>query len=212
VLTEPDERTRFKKLVALSDGPEPLPASVAVSIDHLIEGLGHQLPDVTSDTPDHAIGSAAIGLTAIGEAGSELEPEPEPSEPVQKTDRSAEAKRLAAEGDSAYKAGKRNEAERLYQRSLALDGNNLDALIGLHRLSFDRGDFKDALTYAKQALALRPKRGDLNLYVGDACMKVLDYGCARTHYEQANTLGNKQAVKRLRMLDERLGKLDEGDP
>jgi tetratricopeptide (TPR) repeat protein len=130
-------------------------------------------------------------------------------EPAPKPDASAIAKQLAAEGDAAYKAGEREEAERLYQRCLARDANNLDALVGLHRLSFDRGHFKDALAYAKQALALQPKRGDLNLYVGDACMKVLDYDCARTHYEQANTLGNKQAAKRLRMLDERLG---TGDP
>jgi tetratricopeptide (TPR) repeat protein len=211
-LTASDEQTRLEKLVELSAEPERLPASVAVSIDHLLAGLGHELPSVTDDAAGHAIGSVATELAQIGEAVARLDQrlEAEPAEePSNEPDRSAEAKQLAAQGDAAYKDGDREEAERLYQRSLAFDGNNVAALVGLHRLNFDHGDFKDALAYAKKALALRPKRSDLNLYVGDSCMKVLDYGCARTHYQQANTLGNKQAAQRLRMLDERLG---TGDP
>jgi hypothetical protein len=43
-------------------------------------------------------------------------------------------------------------------------------------------------------------------------MKVLDYSCARSHYEQAQQLGSKQATQRLSMLDERVGAASEGGP
>ena len=69
-----------------------------------------------------------------------------------------------------------------------------------------RAEYKDALTYGKRALALRPKRGSIAVSVGDACVKVLDYACARQHYKTALELGDSRATARLQMLDKRVGK------
>jgi tetratricopeptide (TPR) repeat protein len=215
-LTEPDEQARLKALVEISEDPEQLPSSVALSIDQLIAGLRGDQPKQAGEPLEYVIDPVEITAEPFAVA-DDVELEQAPSEssskpaPSKKSAR-AEAAMLATQGDEAYESGQRDEAERLYQRSLQLDGDNLAALIGLHRINFDHGQFKDALAYAKQALALRPKRSDLNLYVGDSCMKVLDYNCARSHYEHALELGSKQASQRLRMLDERLGTPHEGGP
>jgi tetratricopeptide (TPR) repeat protein len=218
VLAEPDDRVRLGALQAMAGERDRLPTSVAISIDQLIDDLEREHLVTEAPAPTHALGSAPVESeteAAIDEESAASDPEPialklSPAEPSP-TRASAEANELALAGDSAYQSGLRDEAKRLYQRSLALDGNNLAALIGLHRLSFDRGEFKDALTYAKRAQTLRPKRGDLHVYVGDSCMKVLDYGCARTHYQRAEELGDRQAAQRLRMLDQRLGVAEQED-
>ncbi|KIG17700.1 serine/threonine protein kinase [Enhygromyxa salina] len=107
---------------------------------------------------------------------------------------------------SAYRALDLDRAANLYHRVLDLDAHNVTALVGLHHISFDRGEFKDALRYAEKAAQLRPKRGDLHLFMGDACMKVFDYGRARDHYERADQLGDRQAQQRIAFLDDLLGK------
>ncbi|HVI01597.1 MAG TPA: hypothetical protein VM869_22935, partial [Enhygromyxa sp.] len=213
-LSHPDRRARIEALVEISSDPEQLSAGVRTSIDRLIEELDPSHPHVAPEPPTQAAIASSVGLPPQDAAAIEPAPErpesrPKPT-PLDKQAARTEAATLASSGDDSYRAGLRDEAERHYQRALELDGDNLAALVGLHRISFDRGHFKDSLTYAKQALALRPKRNDLNLYVGDACMKVLDYACARTHYEAAEQLGSKHATQRLHMLDERLGTPNEG--
>src|SRR5690606_3061002 len=175
-LAEPDEQERLEALVAISEQRDQLPTSVAVSIEQLLDQLDPH--PVEAGSSRHATGStgsigldgsaglaglaglasaepdAAIADAALVEDRSTPKPEPHPA-----TRSPAEAAELTRDGDIAYHAGHRDDAERLYQRSLELDGKNLDALIGLHRLSFDRSDFNAALTYARRAQSLRPKRG-----------------------------------------------------
>ena len=52
-----------------------------------------------------------------------------------------------------------SEAERLYHRALEQDRNNVAAIVGLYDLHFDRAEFRDALGYAKRALALQRQHG-----------------------------------------------------
>jgi hypothetical protein len=42
--------------------------------------------------------------------------------------------------------------------------------------------------------------------VGDACVKVLDYSCARAHYKKAKQLNHPDGAQRMAMLDQRVGK------
>ena len=95
------------------------------------------------------------------------------------------ARDLAGRASAAYGSGNIEQARKLFQQALEADRNNVDALLGLYDLHFDRAEYKDALTYGKRALALRPKRGSIAVSVGDACVKVLDYACARQHYNLA---------------------------
>ena len=116
------------------------------------------------------------------------------------------SKKLARSATSAYNSGKSKEAERLYRQALAKSARNVDALIGLHNIYFDRSDYRKALEYAERAVKVRPSQGSLRIYAGDACMKTLNYKCARKHYTQAKSLGVAKASKRLERLDEQTGK------
>jgi tetratricopeptide (TPR) repeat protein len=207
-LAATDEQSVIAALDALDTSR--LSATNAAAIDRL-RGVDHNDQDRVMLAVRHG-GAPIIGEPISSQdAATAVEPAPANEahddakpEPIAGRDRST-AKTLVTSGKAAYQTGDLDEAKRAFHRALAADGSNLEALIGLHRIHFDRGDFKDALTYAKKALTLRPKRGDLNLYVGDSCMKVLDYGCARSHYQRAAEAGDSRAPARLRMLDDRLG-------
>jgi len=213
ILAQPDSQARLAGLVTIHADAEQLPASVAASLDRLIEDLERELPEgaVQVSRADGQRGSMPDQAERAEPTDAPLENtdaeplETKQAEPSDTARNRSESAALASRAKSAYLAGHGNEAERLYHRSLELDGSSAAALLGLHHLHFDRGNYKDALAYAKKARALQPNRADLNLYVGDSCMKVLDYSCARTHYERAAKLGDEQASQRLKMLAERLG-------
>ena len=203
-LAEPDQRQRLDALVELYADADALPSSVAASLDQLIDELERQVPGPTPPSPVEEPAVAGPVVTAP-EHAPEPDPTPDPDPVDDSSAARARAAALAERGDKAFRAGERDEAERLYQRAIELDRRCLAALTGLHRIHFDRGGFKDALRYAERALAVRPNRGELALDVGDSCMKVLDYACARRHYERAAELGVARATQRLALLAERLG-------
>ena len=112
----------------------------------------------------------------------------------------------ASEGSSAYKAGKLDQAERLFHQALALDRGNAAALAGLAELAFDRGQYRDTVKYGKLAVAKQPSSAKLRLLLGDAYFKIVDYSNAREQYRKAKELGSDSADARLARLDSKLGK------
>ena len=96
------------------------------------------------------------------------------------------------------------EAERLFERSLAQDSRSVAALAGLAELYFNRGAYARALTVGERAIKLAPDDAGLHILVGDAAFKVFRYDDARAIYERARALGHKEAARRIAKLDARL--------
>jgi tetratricopeptide (TPR) repeat protein len=144
-------------------------------------------------------------IESESETEGEIESETEGPEPQPRKHDGAKAKTIVVSAATAYEAGNDRDAETLFHQALGHDRRNVEALVGLHQIHFDRGEWRQALDFARRAASLRPKRPDLQMFVGDSCMKVLDYDCAREHYENAQQLGDTRAKQRLRILAERLG-------
>jgi tetratricopeptide (TPR) repeat protein len=200
-LADEDPQVRIATLEAMLSGEgEGLSPRSAAEVAKLIENLEVAAePDVVADAGD-------------SDPNSQL-PAPSPvrsSDAVDhnKTPRGAGPQAptgMVAEAIDAYHSGQFDEAARLFHRALEHDMNNVDALVGLHRISYDRAQYRDARRYVEGAARLRPKRADLQLFAGDSCMRLLDYACARTRYERAKQLGAPEAMERLGALDDRGG-------
>jgi tetratricopeptide (TPR) repeat protein len=218
-LAEPDPEQRIIEMEAARDSPQ-VPAHTAADIDRLIVDLAGK-PTIEPEPPPQvepkgpfvaALETASeteggvAGETegdVAGETDGDVAGETEDPTPTEAKRPKSDASVSLAK--AAYDSGRDRDAETLFHRVLAQDKRNVDALVGLHRIHFDRGEWRQALEFARRAAALRPKRPDLQMYVGDSCMKVLDYGCARTHYESAKKLGDTRAQQRLQILADRLG-------
>jgi cytochrome c-type biogenesis protein CcmH/NrfG len=56
------------------------------------------------------------------------------------------------------------------------------------------------MSAAREAVRTRPNDADLQLLLGDACVKTLRYADARKAYQKAQTLGHSKAAARLESL------------
>jgi tRNA A-37 threonylcarbamoyl transferase component Bud32 len=213
-LAETDQQLLVEKLTAVRDDRRRRTLDVD-EIDRLLVDLGAE-PEPEPEpepvvafvppppAPDFGLGPGS------GETEGEIEAEtegPDPAAPdgVSTQEGTAKAKSAVVAATAAYEAGSDREAETLFHQALARDRRNLDALVGLHRIHFDRGEWRQALDFARRAVVLRPKRSDLQMFVGDSCMKVLDYDCAQKYYATAQQLGDPRAKQRLHILADRLG-------
>jgi tRNA A-37 threonylcarbamoyl transferase component Bud32/tetratricopeptide (TPR) repeat protein len=225
-LAESDPQQRIEKLTAVRDDRRRKKLDVD-DVELLLVGLGAQSEAEPAEAtpaplPDIVPGEGEAGDETEPEPGEpesesgETEPEPESGEtddadPTLETDTDSgkqgatKAKSTVTSAKAAYDAGHDADAERLFHQALAHDRRNLDALVGLHRIHFDRGQWRQALDFARRAASLRPKRAELQMFVGDSCMKVLDYDCARAHYLAMQRLGDARAAQRLHILEARLG-------
>ena len=153
------------------------------------------------------------GTEDMGETGEAEATEPEALEAIDEPgaeDKGGGSKessaKLVRSAQKAYDAGRSDDAERLYRKALARNAKDVDALVGLHRIHFDRRDYRKALDFAQRAAKVKPKRGQLHMYVGDSCAKIFDWTCARKHYNTALSLGVSRAKSRLEFVDEQSGK------
>lgn len=116
-----------------------------------------------------------------------------------------EAKAEAKAGRAALRRGSYGVAEKAFHRALAKDGRNETALAGLSEIYFERGAYQKALSYAKKAAGVAPKRGSIRMQLGDAYFKVHRYDAARKEYETAKKLGAKGAARALERVESRIG-------
>jgi tetratricopeptide (TPR) repeat protein len=112
----------------------------------------------------------------------------------------AKASELAAQGEAALKAGRRAEAEGLFNNAISFDRKCARALIGLSDIHFDRGSTQGAQRYAEQAVSVAPGNGTYRIKLGDAYYNALRYRDALTQYEKALTDGEAKAKAEQRIV------------
>src|SRR5580692_7427276 len=92
---------------------------------------------------------------------------------------------LAARAESFEQQGKLDDAAATYRQILQLDPRSVAALNRLGALSVARQQFRAGIEYYRRALAVSPREFATNLNLGIACIKMGDYGSARTPLEIA---------------------------
>jgi len=117
----------------------------------------------------------------------------------------AKAGELARQGSAALTAGRRAEAEGLFNQAVSFDRRCAEALIGLSDIFFDRGSSTKAQKYAEQAVAVAPNNSSYRIKLGDAYYNALRYRDALTHYEKAQQLGDAKAGPRIAKVKAKLG-------
>ena len=115
------------------------------------------------------------------------------------------AAELAKEGMAALQAGKRGEAESLFNQAIAYDHRNGTALMGLSDVYFDRSANNKAVLYAERAVKAAPGNGRYRIKLGDAYFKVLRYRDALKQYQSAKKSGESRADARIQKVQAKLG-------
>ena len=115
------------------------------------------------------------------------------------------ASELASQGNAALAAGRRSEAEGLFNQAVSFDRRCAPALIGLSDIFFDQGSSTKAQKYAEQAVAVAPNNSSYRIKLGDAYYNALRYRDALTHYEKAQQLGDVKAGTRIAKVKAKLG-------
>jgi tetratricopeptide (TPR) repeat protein len=113
----------------------------------------------------------------------------------------ASAERLAARGRRALLLHRLEEAARLFRAALIYDRRDAGSLAGLAEVSFERGDYHEAVRWAARAVEAEPDAAKHRLSLGDAYLKVGRHTDARAEYEHALRLGSRRARERLVHLD-----------
>jgi len=152
---------------------------------------------VTEPTPPPAESPVELSAAPFVEAGP-TSLDPRVDEPVRDP---RAARKLLEQARTAVRGGDRKAAEGLFERALAQDSRNVDALAGLTDLHFHRGAYARALSFGLRACNLAPDDAALHLLVGDAAFKAFRVDAARTAYRRAQQLGHREAAGRLAKLD-----------
>jgi len=179
-----------------------VPTLVALPPD---EAVAVQSVDVPATEPPMKVDpgkivSAVTDVTAKEKAPVRSKRADDPSAPDP-----AAARQLAAQGTEALTAGRRSEAETLFNKAIGRDRRCAEALIGLSDIHFDRGSSEQAQNYAAQAVAVAASNSEYRLKLGDAYYKGARYQDALTQYETAQQLGNDKAGPRVAKARAKLG-------
>jgi tetratricopeptide (TPR) repeat protein len=75
-------------------------------------------------------------------------------------------------------------AEAAYRRSLALNPNYANALVGIAWVLSGRHEFEQSIEWANKALKVEPNRADAYGLLGDAATEMGDYDSAFEHYQK----------------------------
>jgi tetratricopeptide (TPR) repeat protein len=169
--------------------PEPVPDPDPVIVD----------PPVVE--PDPVVGKKPASK------GGKKKPDEDPEGEVEAASKRdpAKASELAGQGTAALNAGRRAEAEGLFNQAISHDRKCAEALIGLSDVYFDRGSSTKAQRYAEQAVAIAPNNGSYRIKLGDAYYNALRYRDALTQYEKAQSLGDSKAAPRIAKVKSKLG-------
>ena len=91
------------------------------------------------------------------------------------------------------------EAEALVRRALALDARNPHASEAMARISISRGDGAEGVSWARKAIAVRPRRPNYHVLLGEAYQLQGDAAQARAAWEEALRLdpNNRDAQRHL---------------
>jgi tetratricopeptide (TPR) repeat protein len=173
-------------------------------IEDLIRGSGAKPRRKRRKKPEPEVTPESEALPTPPEPETKEQPDPEEKTPRRRDTKAAAD--LVRKARAARRAGRANEAERLYHQALAQDNRSGAALIGLSDLYFDRSAHQKAVHFAEKAVAAAPRRASYRIKLGDAYFKILRYPDARRAYERAKELGHKDADQRLEKLRSKLGR------
>ena len=81
------------------------------------------------------------------------------------------------------KEGNKNEAEEILKRAQRIDSNDLDVLIGLAKLNFEKSENQIALDLLLKAKDLDPSRVEIYRILGDVYRKIGQSGLAAENYK-----------------------------
>lgn len=90
-------------------------------------------------------------------------------------------------------------AERLFRRATVLDGENPSGALGIARSHLGLGERQEALTWAKRALELDPKRADAAVALGDALAASEQLEAAQQQWQTALELEPQHRGARKRL-------------
>jgi tetratricopeptide (TPR) repeat protein len=174
------------------------------------EDLGAELEEVLLEEGEEAGGTDGDALTEAEEAALDDEKKKKArrraAAMLGKAKRNPKkASELAKQGMAALHAGKRGEAESLFNQAIAYDHRNGTALMGLSDVYFDRSANNKAVLYAERAVKASPGNGRYRIKLGDAYFKVLRYRDALKQYESAKKSGESRAVARIKKVQDKLG-------
>jgi tRNA A-37 threonylcarbamoyl transferase component Bud32/tetratricopeptide (TPR) repeat protein len=209
-LAEEDEAERTRKLTVLADRGE-VASSTTANLEKLagkpLVAVADDPPDPVEEPPPSEDEGAETGdeELVLGDEVPEdaTSPDVAPT-PESKRDR-GRAKKLAKRGKKALSSGNRSEATSLFQKALAADDRNTEALIGLSRVFFDGGDYAKSARYARKAVRLKPRKAAYRIRLGDAYYKAYKFGEARAQYQEADKLGHPDAKGRLAKVKGKTG-------
>ncbi len=187
-------------LTAPEPEPAPEPAPKVVEPEPTPEPAPE--PDPVIEVPDEPDPVTKKATSKPGKKRAEDTALDEPSEIKRDP---AKAGDLAGQGSSALGAGRRAEAEALFNQAISFDRRCAEALIGLSDIYFDRGSSTKAQKYAEQAVAVAPNNSSYRIKLGDAYYNALRYRDALTHYEKAQQLGDAKAGPRIAKVKSKLG-------
>jgi tetratricopeptide (TPR) repeat protein len=196
-LAEPDPEVRDEKVRRLLKSERPPADSTTRRLARLVGEHGGAPAREEDAAPERSFTQPP--RTATPARGSSA-----PHDDAPRRD-PATAKSEAAAGQSALRRGADADAEQAFHRALAKDSSNVTALVGLSEIHFQRGAYQKALSYAKKAAAVAPKRASIRMQLGDAYFKVHRYDDARREYEAAKKLGATAAASALARIDARVG-------
>ena len=204
-LATPDEAQREEKLQAAVGDVEARAASTQANLAALVDAETND-PKPKKNKGKRATpapstpASEVVADTDVDEGSDEATPPRSGGQSKQR------AKQLAKQGQQAQNQGQRREAENLFTRALAGDGNNTTALAGMCRLKYDQQQFRSAIRFCQRAVKASPRNAGYRIRLGDAYYKEFRLPEAREQYLQAKKLGSTQADHRLEKVAKRLGK------
>jgi tetratricopeptide (TPR) repeat protein len=196
-LAEPDSERRRVKL-----GRARARGGSSTSLARLDRLVGEPRPPDAPTLPSASPTSAPT--TAEDPVATPAVAAPAPTEAAKAEASNEDVDDLVARGLAALRQRRLAEAETLLHRAAAKkrSGPVLTALSTLH---FELGEYPRAVEYGELAVRAAPRSAAARLALGDAYFKVLRYDDARASYLAAKKLDSREADRRLRRLDEKLG-------
>jgi predicted TPR repeat methyltransferase len=99
--------------------------------------------------------------------------------------KAAQALACRKDGDAHLKADRMDEAEKAYQRALAIDGQNVEACVGLAYVFNQRKDHASAKEALSKALSADPSNADAHFMLGTIAREEGDIEAAARHFDRA---------------------------
>jgi Tfp pilus assembly protein PilF len=171
----------------------PIDHAVHPPIDHVT----HPVVDhPVVDHPGTGSGSSTRTLDDVKPPGSGSS-DPGPGSSAPSNDEQAQlAEFYAKAGDAALRGGDPVSAASNFQKALAANAGNVDAIIGLGEVAVAQGVYADALRQLKKAAKLAPKRARVHILLGEAYLNTGNATAAAAAFKKALVLdpGDTRAI------------------